>query len=179
MKKLLWLIAVALPLLLNPSYAASDIVKGKVVQYKTNMGIEQVEVRMTKIDARKTEVAKTKTNEQGLFELKYSKELTQFHLRFDPPAGYYVSGRVRVDRSGSKMHVDTMGLVNKNNKDIESSAKQQRDAINYVDSGGDPGKTKKEIEFARKHFGEKKFRSALKMQNWLKRRSAKLRIPLE
>ena len=64
------------------------------------------------------------------------------------------------------MVVDTMGLVSKNKDDAMSSAKQQRDAAGYVAAGGDKGKTRMEIEFAKQVFGDV-YLKVLNEQMWV------------
>ena len=154
MKKMLCLMATTW-VLLSASVQANDQMNGRVTQYNTNTGIMNVGVRLVKLDG--TQLSHAKTTRDGSYQLTYDENITQFHLRYDPPdggsSGYYVAGRANVDRSGEKMDVDTMGLVSKKRTDAESSAKQQRDAVGYRAAGGDLGKTKAEIKFAKSAFG--------------------------
>ena len=167
MKARIGLLALA-SLTLFASVQADERIEGRVVEHNTNAGIEDVVVRLIKLN--NEELAKAETNDTGEFLLELSQVVDLFHLRYDPPDkgsdGYYVAGRTYVDRSGSEMVVDTMGLVSKQKTDVDSSAKQQRDAAGYVDAGGDEGKTRMEIEFAQRTFGDT-YREAHDRQPWV------------
>ena len=153
MMKSLRLLAIAY--LMQYSVAYADEVVGRVVEYDTNRGIENVVVRLVKLD--NSELDNDETDSNGVFELAYSDDISQFKLRYEPADNdsdtYYVAGRVRVERSSSEMVVDTMGLVKKSSTDVASAAKQQRDAGGYVGAGGDVGNVIREMQVARAIFG--------------------------
>ena len=164
MRQCLWFV-VAVWVILVPSVHAEDRVEGRVVVYDSDNGIKNVEVRLLNLGRRELDRATTDSN--GEFELRHSEELTRFNLRYDPVGEasneYYVGARTRIERSGGEMDVDTVGLVEKGSTDMAAAGKQQRDAARYLRTGGSRENVRREVELARRRFGNA-YEEALRQQ---------------
>ena len=153
------LLMIGLTLWLPLTCLGETILKGTVVEYRTDNKLSGITVTVQDSENQK-ELSKTKTSnvrsKKGTYVLKFTSDPTKFNITYDHPDEnkYDPAGSYHIIKVSTEMGLDTIGLTNKQSgkKDDDEKAQNARNISGYIFAGGNIDRAEQAVKDANKRF---------------------------